>query len=81
MDNAIRDVPSSKAREISWSKLRGLMHLLYLLDIETDYFSEQKLGINAVIWRKWIIKHTPPDKRGWTGDPKKDRAIKIARNL
>lgn len=66
---AIRDKPSSKAREKSYVALRQLFNLLDKLMISHPLFNDDNYSLKEYLqgWKEWVIKHTPPDKRGGNG--------------
>ncbi len=61
-----RDKPSSSAREKSYVELRKLFDLLDRLMIAHPWYTgeNQEIKIDHKGWKEWVIKHTPPDKRG-----------------
>jgi hypothetical protein len=73
--NLYREKPSSKAREYSYIQLRKLMLVLYNLDV-SKYFYEVDTHSMLLGWKHWVNQYTPPDKRGYTGDPKKDKLLR-----
>lgn len=61
----MRDKPSTKARERSYKAVRSLFHLLDMLMISHPWYQgDQDVDYDYKGWRDWVIKHTPPDKRG-----------------
>ncbi len=63
---ALRDKPSSKAREESYAALRKLFDLLDKLMISHPWYTGEmgEIKVDYKGWKKWVNKHTPPDKRG-----------------
>lgn len=60
--------PSSSARERSYKAARSLFHLLDLLMISHPFYED---NYDYKGWRDWVIKHTPPNKRGGSENSKK----------
>ena len=69
----IRDKPSTKARSRSYEAIRKLMYILCELNISNDFYIVD--DPDPMGWKQWVIKHTPPEKRGFTGNPKLDKSI------
>ena len=70
----MRDKPSTKAREISYSRLRSLFHLLDLLMISHPWFrGDNDIDYDYKGWRDWVVRHTPPDKRGGISESSKKK--------
>lgn len=73
----VRLKPSSRAREIGYSKLRALFHILNMLMISHPWFrGNEDIEIDHNGWKEWIINHTPPTKRGGPSEPSKRRKQK-----
>lgn len=75
----IRLKPSSRAREIGYSKLRALFHILDMLMVSHPWFrGDEDYEYDHNGWKEWINKYTPPTKRGGPSEPSKRRRQKKA---
>lgn len=68
----MRDKPSTKARERSYKAVRSLFNLLDLLMVSHPFYND---NYDYKGWRDWIIRHTPPDKRGGPYQSSKKKVV------
>ena len=78
----MRANPSTRARQVSYIRLRKLFDLLEPFITYHPYraYPHNYISVEHIPnykgWKDWVKKYTPPDKRGGTGEPAKRRRQK-----
>jgi hypothetical protein len=76
----MREKPSSKAREQGYAVTHKLFDFLKKLIGYSPWHEDEEdddlLQIDHQGWKRWVIKFTPPDKRGGPSEHKPKRRTK-----